>query len=526
MKYNSIIKMFLAAGILVGAAACDDKLDIPQKGVTSVDDFYKTDADCEEAVTAMYAQMKDLAQGQYSPTFVTNFLSDDCYAGSSARLASDDKESINEYRFDSANGVIKDLFQGLYTCINRCNLIINNFADASTPTQKRAVAEAKVFRAYCNFNLVTLFGPVPLVTEAVRDDYKSPNSSTAELWAQVEADLKEAISSGTLPVKNGIDDKTTGIRVTNDYAKSILGKAYVFQKKWAEAVGVLDEVIGSGRYGFLEDYGNYALAEYNNNREIIFSDSKAANASNEGTFTTILYGWSSSFLDGLGMGNELYFLGFNFCNPSQVIVNAFREMEGEDGYRFVQTMKSYPRMNEMGVRLKAGATNYGHCGYGYWKIRFSSKNIIPGGSFMNTNANDIVMRYGEVVLLDAEAHIMLNDGEGDTYINMIREKAHLPLLENATMDDLKKEKQLELCMEGCRYMDLVRWGDAATVLKDQWKQVPNFAGLDANGNYLLEYPVINQNTTYGFKAGKHELLPIPLAELNVNPNIEQNPGWN
>ena len=524
MKYNIISKIFLAAVLVLGTA-CEDKLDIPQKGVTSVDDFYQTDDDCEQAVTAMYNQMKQLAQGQFSPTFVTNFLSDDCYSGASARLASDDKESINEYRFDSANAVIEDLFEGLYTCINRCNLVINNFQDASTPLQKRAVAEAKVFRAYCYFNLTALFGPVPLVTEAVRNDYKSTNSTTTELWTLVESDLKEAISSDCLPVKSSIDDKTTGIRVTADFAKAMLGKTYVFQKKWNEAVAQLDEVIASGRYGFLEDYGNYALADYNNNREILFSDNKIANASNEMTFTTILFGWSSSFLQGLGIGNELFFLGFNFCNPSQVIVDAFREMEGEDGYRFVQTMKSYKRMNEMGVSLRPGSANYAHCGYGYWKIRFSSKNIIPGGGFVNTYANDIVMRLGEVVLLAAEAHIMLGDGKGDTYINMIRDKAHLPHLTGATLDDLKKEKQLEMCMEGCRFMDLVRWGDAPTVLKDQWKQIPNFAGVADDGSYILEYPVINQNTTYGFKAGKHELLPIPLAELNVNPNIKQNPGW-
>ena len=93
------------------------------------------------------------------------------------------------------------------------------------------------------------------------------------------------------------------------------------------------------------------------------------------------------------------------------------------------------------------------------------------------------------------------------------------------MDDLKKEKRLELCLEGCRYQDLIRWGDAAEVLGEQWERIPNFAGKAADGSYVLQYPDINVNATYGFVEGKHNLLPIPEREMNVNPNMKQNPGW-
>jgi hypothetical protein len=96
-------------------------------------------------------------------------------------------------------------------------------------------------------------------------------------------------------------------------------------------------------------------------------------------------------------------------------------------------------------------------------------------------------------------------------------------LSSVTLNDIKKEKRLELCIEQVRFQDLVRWGDAATVLANQGKQVPVFSGLNSDGSYNVTYPYSNEK--YGFKAGKHELLPFPEHEMGVNKNLVQNPGW-
>lgn len=523
---RKILYLFVAMAGMTCLSSCESLLDIPQKGVRPMEGFYQTDEDCQEAVTSMYASMKNLVQGQYSPVFVTNLLSDDCYSGASARYASDDKESINEYRYDAANPVVEDIYEGLYALIYRCNLVINNFEDGTSDIQKRAVAEAKVFRAYSYFHLVTLFANVPLITEAVRDDYKAGPGTPEAIWGQVETDLKEAIDAGVLPVKTGMDDRTTGIRVTEDFARSMLGKTYVFLERWSEAAEQLDAVIASGRYGFLDSYEDYAKASNNNNREVIFSDNKNNDPNNEGSFMLVLYNWNNQYFSGLGLNNELGSLGFGFFSPSKSLVDAFIEMEGEGdarGKRFRETLKSYDDMLEMGITLNTGMAAYAHCGYGYWKVRLRNADLL--GNPTSSWQNDVVMRYAEVVLLAAEAHIMLNDGLGDQYINMIRDKAGLPRLAGATMDDLKKEKRLELCLEGCRYQDLIRWGDAAEVLGEQWERIPNFAGKAADGSYVLQYPDINVNATYGFVEGKHNLLPIPEREMNVNPNMKQNPGW-
>ena len=134
------------------------------------------------------------------------------------------------------------------------------------------------------------------------------------------------------------------------------------------------------------------------------------------------------------------------------------------------------------------------------------------------------MKYSEVVLLLAEAKIMANgDGAGDTELNMIRTKAHLPALSNAGMDELKAEKRLELYMDGVRYQDLIRWGDASTVLAEQGEQIPAFNGFNEDGTFNITTDRYT-NTTYGFKE-KHMLLPFPEKEININPNITQNSGW-
>ena len=129
------------------------------------------------------------------------------------------------------------------------------------------------------------------------------------------------------------------------------------------------------------------------------------------------------------------------------------------------------------------------------------------------------MRYAEVLLLAAEAHVQSgNIAKATEYVNIIRERAKLAPLATVTMDDVKNEKRLELCFENVRFLDLVRWGDAPKMLGNQGKEIYNFS---SDGKSSVQFT----NTSAGFVAGKHEHLPIPLKELELNPNMKQNEGW-
>ena len=128
-----------------------------------------------------------------------------------------------------------------------------------------------------------------------------------------------------------------------------------------------------------------------------------------------------------------------------------------------------------------------------------------------------IMRYAEVLLMAAEAQLQAgNSGKALEYINQIRTRAKEAPLTSVTLSDIKTEKRLELCCEAIRYQDLVRWGDAKTAMGSQGKEVPAFTTDGIQWNW--------QNTVYGFQ-DKHMLLPIPLKELELNPNMQQNPGW-
>jgi hypothetical protein len=109
-----------------------------------------------------------------------------------------------------------------------------------------------------------------------------------------------------------------------------------------------------------------------------------------------------------------------------------------------------------------------------------------------------------------------NTSKALEYINQIRTRAKETPLTSVSLNDIKTEKRLELCLECVRYQDLIRWGDAKAAMAEQGKQVPAFAIDGVQWNW--------QNTSYGFK-DKNYLLPIPLKELELNPNMQPNAGW-
>ena len=197
----------------------------------------------------------------------------------------------------------------------------------------------------------------------------------------------------------------------------------------------------------------------------------------------------------------------------------FTMHEGEDGYRLNKTMMTYDQLTAFGVTVKSGENVYGDEGYFFWKNQSLKEDcVMDFTSFQGMQYTNLkVMRYAEVLLLAAEAHLLAgNSGKALEYVNKIRVRAGENPLNGVTMDDIKMEKRLELCNEAVRYQDLVRWGEAQSAMAEQGKEVPSY--------YITGVQWGFKNSTYGFKE-KHNLLPIPLKEIELNPNMKQNPGW-
>ena len=157
-----------------------------------------------------------------------------------------------------------------------------------------------------------------------------------------------------------------------------------------------------------------------------------------------------------------------------------------------------------------------------WKTRITAEQVPAAGSNFVDDSNRQWMRYAEVLLCAAEAHLMNNNvGKADEYMNMIRTRAQAPAISGTKLEDIQREKRIELCGECVRFQDLLRWEIADDKMKDQGGSYPTLA---QNGS--VTYVPINDSdpNKYGFK-DKHNLLPYPGVEIRLNPNITQNPGW-
>lgn len=517
MKAKYILSsLFLGGCLLTGS--CVDKLDIGQHGVTTIDDFYQTDNDAEEAIMACYNEWKTV----YQPAFwIKNLLSDDCYSGGESWTAAS-AQQLSTYTFDASFGNISSLYQNLFNVVYDANLILGNVGEDSD-IKCRARAEAKVFRAMAYIELISLWGTPPLVDHVLSmSEYALPNGDPQTLWNFVNTDLKEAAESGYLSEKANASDWT--YRITKQFAQALLGKAYVYQGNYSAAASVLDEVINSQKYDLYDDFENIQTTKGEANCESMFESNYVYDTNQVDNMSDMIWvyvHWRGDML-AFNEPKQIYSHGgWGFFNPTKEAYDAFVAEEGVDGYRLNASIKTYQQMKDMGISLNTAITYmYDNAGYFSWKYRVYEEDVI-NLYWLRCPNNTRSMRYAEVLLLAAEAHVQggIDADKALQYINKVRERARLAPLGSVTMDDIKTEKRLELWMEGCRYQDLVRWGDAATVLANRGKERPALFE-DGKVDWTLQ-----TNPQAGFKANKHELLPFPTAEMNVNGNMTQNPNY-
>ena len=513
-----IHNMLLAIIVLVTAASCTDRLDIPQNGVLDESNFYLSDEDAASAVAAAYAS---LAGGTSLYTFehvyknVNGYLSDEYWPGQTDRT--NDLCLLTTYTFDANDTYIEQYYSNLYNIIARCNVVVDN-VKGETAFQKQAIAEARTLRAWSYFELTTLWG-TPALVEHVSNEQPG-NATQAELWAFIERDLTDAISSGVMSEKSSKNDRSN-YRVTKQFAQAMLGKAYLWQGKNAEAAKVLDEVIESNLYGlFGGTYGDLYDIPNENNEEVMFATNKLKDTNNPSiTYVPSFTGLSLYSRAALTMENPLDFPYFCFggFSPRSDLYQAFVDEEGADGYRLNQSIKTYEYMAAAGYPITAGAMENSE-GYFQWKGRFLTPQVELYAIGYLTDRDIVWMRYAEVLLMAAEANIGIDQTKADNYLGEVRTRAGLGA-KTCTLDAIKTERRLELFGDFCRYKDLQRWGEAASVLATAGDKEPEF--------YSTGVEWKSDRSGGGYKAGKHEYLPIPASELLINKKMKQtSSAWN
>ena len=507
-------------------SSCEDQLDIEQKGVTSIENFYKTDADAEAALAAAYegfmcnvcGRQPDMGgPGIYTPfKIIMNMCGDDVLYASGNYGDHEFSGMLNEFRYDAEAEVPKFFYSGLYLSIYTCNLVTDYFKDADTPVKKRCVAEARVLRAYDYFLLANLWGTPPFVDHVLAGDAlpyncdKDPDNPMThdELILWVAKECEEAAAD--LSERASTSDVDGAVRVTKGFAWALAGKAYLFAEKYDQAKTALKKVIDSGKYALVpgERYMDNFHIEGDGNEEKVFEINFEYNAGKDG--------WSGMIQRSSWMeANAWNWRAGNFVkNPANVYCGGVDgwgglgvpqwfgdEFLANDGhsYRFDATLKHIddavygmeyqdPTLNAMTreekmVSDKVGISDptQGLYGNSFW---LAFKQIMrgpdTGGKAYGDNIrlnNYIIMRYAEVLLNYAEACIQTGDAAtAKTYINMIQERAGSNTISaSVDMNVLKKEKSYELWLEGCRWFDILRWNDAEGIarLKAVGSDVPH-----------------------------------------------------
>ena len=511
MKKYIIPALVVCAGLF--ASCSEDKLDIPQKGVTAIDDFYKTDADAEAALVAAYQGFNWNVTGWNGTSthnalhFAFNLPGDDVLAAGAVPFDNDFAGAVNEFRYDNANAVVSNAYLNFIYSIFYDNLVLNYFNDetADTPVKKRCAAEARVLRAYQTMMLAIGWGCPPCLDHLLAGDEipyncdKDPNNpKTHEQlleWCAQECEK----AAGDLDARKGLDDKEGAYRVTKGFAYAVAGKAYLFAGNYANAESCLKEVIGSGKYALVDgkDFWQNFHIEGDGNCEKIF-ETNLANVAGDTWGSTLqqrttwmetnIWGWRGdhfvgtanplskySSIDGWGGGgvpkdfadefiandgNDSYRLNASIININDVIdANPARVWWPEWGYAdaSLNAMTKEQKLASDKVGLTADGL-YGQSFYLHLKFIPHSTDLRSPGENLSMK-NFTIMRYAEVLLMYAEALIQQGKGtEALTYINQIQKRANSQTIStSADMTVLEREKKLELWLEDCRWADMVRW---------------------------------------------------------------------
>ena len=536
----------------------------------------------EEALNEMDAMMncfasKIASQGGanlYAPLRILyNYCGDDVYSAGSYYDDITPASSLNEFRYDASNDVVKLMYTNFYTFVRQATYVVEKYKD-DLPV---VAAHARVLRAYAQMMLAIGWGTPPVIDHVLTDsEYPTNNVYTQKEifeWCGQECE----IAAQSLGERESPQDVEGAYKVTKGFAQAIAGKAYLFAGEYQKAKDQLNQVILSGKYELVpgERFWENFHVEGDGNEEKLFEP----NLEYDPTVSTWgmmqyttwmesnLLNWRSDrFVISPQLGYTGNNLGWGNLGVPEAFAEAFVANDGKDSYRLNTTiihiddvvggtMYADDNLNGMSKEDKLAGTNVGISdtrglyGQSFW---LPFKQLVKGTDFSPSYGNTLrmnnytIMRYAEVLLLYAEACLMTGDSAGALdAINQIQRRAGSQTVSTtATMDVLKREKQFEMWMEGCRWADLLRWGDTegveqaghdVPVLYDKFFRTPQEGdrnvvwenGTEANSRFYIvsTHDAMDDGYQVGFVAGKHNRFPYPQTEMDANPNLTQTPGW-
>jgi starch-binding outer membrane protein, SusD/RagB family len=499
-KKQNIMKniKYIVAGLLTSALlinGCSDSfLEVESPTQDFIDTYFTTDATIQEAVVAAYdpLQWPDWSMGQFNPVnIMSDIMADDIWVGGADKTDNQYWHLMMNYEAQPTN-CMSGLWSVAYSGVKRCNDVITYLGwagdNVTEQNRNKYTAQVRVLRAFYYNWLWKFWGNIPYYETNLQAPYLADQIQANEVYARIIADLEGAIALNALPMR---ETSSNYGRVTKAMAYMLYAEIVMYQKdesRYAKALQYMQEIINSGNYTLMTNYGDIfkELGEWGTESifEINYKDDNAARSWNNPIYSggTVLprlispSGWTGGVA---GHDN-----GWGFAPIRLETVQLFDASDTRRDatcWHAAEAGSYSPRYQNTGYFLEK-----------YVAITGNNADQIADGD-LNYNNNLRIYRYSETLLNAAEL-VLRGAGAGDAndYLNQVRKRAGHTTDVVATIDNVLDERRLEFIGEGKRYWDLVRTDKASSVL------IPDEYGYRTN-SWI-------SNKKY---------LPIPQSEIDA-----------
>ncbi|MBN2699468.1 MAG: RagB/SusD family nutrient uptake outer membrane protein [Bacteroidales bacterium] len=517
-------KYIISLSLILTLVSCGKEfLELENPNQQTTGTFWQSEEDALKAINSTYQTLT--MDGLYMRLYpwIQDVRSDECYNTSPWWI-----EWVVIYVAQPDNPCYYTSYGSVFEGVWRTNQVLDNVPgiDMDEALRERIIAEAKFLRALYYYHGTILYKDIPLIlkTPQTAEDFYPKQATSEEIWAQVYKDLIDAMD--VLPTKQEYPASDMG-RATKGAAAGFLAKSYMFNHEWALAEPILRGIIEQeyGNYSLVDNYrDNFTTANENNSEslfEIQFNKSLGG--------TTL--GWvgepGSDWSKTSGKARTYAPLGFGWgdITPTDWIFEEYQQdstIDGEPDPRLrANFLYDYPGSTVYGKSwASAGLIQQSGNVHHIHLRKYLNDDTDPDEVEWRSEINERILRYADILLLYAEC---LNElgrtDEAYQYIQEVRSRANLPDLATKKPDmtqeemrlQISHERAVELCFEAQRYVDLLRWG---------W--------LDATQgeNPMLDMLITHDQELAGlYDTPGREYLAIPQSELDVNPNMTQNPHW-
>jgi len=494
------------AGLLLAVvliAACNNYLDVKPQGQIDEDAATSDPEAAQNLVTGIYNNLWVGNVHGFPFVGVTNIASDDADKGSTPDDAASTQGALDNLTMTPNTTTLNDVWSGYYQAIARANKALQ-VLDPSTidaDVKSRLQGESHFLRAYLYFNLVRLFGGVPMIDktltpdEAASDQYQT-RASKDQIYQMITSDLELALAN--LPAKGDAGSQVG--KATKGAAAALLAKVSLYRQNWQRAFSLTDSIINGqlGSYSLQPEYADIWREAGANGPESIFEVQTGINAACDAAIEVY------AVCQGPRAGGKRGWadLGWGFDNPSQSLLNAYEPGDKREAATVISINPNGTVLWD-GFRIP-GRDSVENDHYNY-KAYHSRTREQYCGNPDRLPKNLRILRLGEVLLIHAEAALALgNAGAATMDINALRARAGLTAKATVTRADIWHERRVEMAMEHDRYFELVR-EDAL-----------------APGTAAAAFQVHGKTYT----SGRNEVFPIPATQIQFSQGkLAQNPGY-